>query len=560
MVKARRIACKLLLLGCSKSEDSSQGSESEMGQRKNCVVRIASSFAIASMFGMAFLPATASCGDGENIIPTGRLAIAKTQQSLQMVVTTSQYLTFPQAILKATVQNDAAIQVQASGRNEVLVSALATGVAQIDLLGADEQVYNVQVVVTGDARELQAILAQEFPSATLHVRPIQQAVIISGQVTADEHVEQAVTIAEQYYPTVINRIEVIGVHTIMLQTQVMEVSRTKLQQLGIDWSMGFGNDFVTQSASGLIGTGATTRSLINTGNETLKFGIVDNGNAFFGLLRMLRQKNLAKVMADPTVVAIDGRPASFNSGGEFPIIVPAGLGQVGIEFREFGTRLDFVAKVRGDSRIWLEVRPTISEIDPGRSVTINGTSIPGIRSRFVDTAVELRAGQTLALAGLLQIRTEAESIGLPVLSDVPYLGALFRTNREVQNEVELLIMVTPNFAGAMDSHEVPPGGPGYNSSSPLEQEVYGKGYIEVPPGCGPTGNSPTGNSPMGNCPPNTGKPTLYNSAQYPTGALSGGHAPPGQQRAASPAYSANAGYQSSGPVGAIVPQTIPVRR
>ncbi len=527
-----------------------------MGQRKNRVVRIASSFAIASMFGMAFLPAVAFCGDGENIIPTGRLAIAKTQQSLQMVVTTSQYLTFPQPILKATVQNDAAIQVQASGRNEVLVSALATGVAQIDLLGADEQVYNVQVVVTGDARELQAILAQEFPSATLHVRPIQQAVIISGQVTADEHVEQAVTIAEQYYPTVINRIEVIGVHTIMLQTQVMEVSRTKLQQLGIDWSMGFGNDFVTQSASGLIGTGATTSSLINTGNETLKFGIVDNGNAFFGLLRMLRQKNLAKVMADPTVVAIDGRPASFNSGGEFPIIVPAGLGQVGIEFREFGTRLDFVAKVRGDSRIWLEVRPTISEIDPGRSVTINGTSIPGIRSRFVDTAVELRAGQTLALAGLLQIRTEAESIGLPVLSDIPYLGALFRTNREVQNEVELLIMVTPNFAGAMDAHEVPPGGPGYNSNSPLEQEVYGKGYIEVPPGCGPTGNGP-----MGNCPPNAGNSTLYNSAQSPTGAPSGGLAARGQQRVpAVPTYSANSGSQSSVPGSAAVPRTIPVRR
>ena len=544
-----------------------------MGQRKNRVIRIASSFAIASMFGLSFLPAKANAADNENIIPTGRLAIAKTQESLQMVVTTSQYLTFPQPILKATVQNDAAIQVQASGRNEVLVSALATGVAQIDLLGADEQVYNVQVVVTGDARELQAILSQEFPSATLHVRPIQQAVIISGQVTADEHVEQAVTIAEQYYPTVINRIEVIGVHTIMLQTQVMEVSRTKLQQLGIDWSMNFGNDFVTQSVSGLVGGGATTGALINTGTETAKFGIVDNGNAFFGLLRMLRQKNLAKVMADPTVVAVDGRPASFNSGGEFPIVVPAGLGQVGIQFREFGTRLDFVAKVRGDSRIWLEVRPTISEIDPGRSVTINGTSVPGIRSRFVDTAVELRAGQTLALAGLLQIRTEAESIGLPVLSDVPYLGALFRTNREVQNEVELLILVTPNFAGAMDAHEVPPGGPGYNSTSPLEQEVYGKGYIEVPPGCGPngnyqTGNCQTGNSQTGSGVPNVGQTTLYNSAQSPSGsptnglaARSNGPTARGPQRPpVPPVYSANSGAQSTGTGSATVPKAVPVRR
>lgn len=447
----------------------------------------------------------------ELIIPNGRLAITKAQESLQMVVTTSQYLTFPQPIPLATVQNDAAIQVQATGKNEVLVSAVATGVSQIDLKGEDGTVYNVQVVVTGDARELQAILSQEFPTATLQVRPIQQAVIISGQVTSDDHVAQAVTIAEQYYPTVINRIEVIGVHTIMLQTQVMEVSRTKLRECGIDWSLGFGNDFISSSASGLGGTGAVP-TLASAGSETLKFGIVDNGNQFFGLLRLLRQNNLAKVMADPTVVAIDGRPASFNSGGEFPIIVPAGLGQVAIEFREFGTRLDFVAKVRGDSRIWLEVRPTISEIDPGRSVLINGTSVPGIRSRFVDTAVELKAGQTLALAGLLQIRTESQSVGIPGLADLPYLGAVFRSNREVQNEVELLILVTPNFASPMDCNEVPVGGPGFNSTSPLDKELYLKGYIEVPATCGPNGEA---------CAPSSESASQqYSQAYSPTGAPS----------------------------------------
>ena len=212
-------------------------------------------------------------------------------------------MTFPQPIPLETVQNYAAIQLQATGKNEVLVSAIATGMSQIDLKGEDGTVYNVQVVVTGDARELQAILSQEFPTATLHVRPIQQAVIISGQVTSDDHVAQAVTIAEQYYPNVINRIEVLGVHTIMLQTQVMEVSRTKLRECGIDWSLGFGNDFVSSSVSGLGGTGSVP-NLASAGGETLKFGIVDSGNQFFGLLRLLRRNNLAKVMADPTVVAM----------------------------------------------------------------------------------------------------------------------------------------------------------------------------------------------------------------------------------------------------------------
>ena len=532
-----------------------------MGQKKSYLVRIASTLAVTSCFALGLIPKPANCGDGENIIPTGRLAIAKTQQSLQMVVTTSQYLTFPQAILKATIQNDAAIQVQASGRNEVLVSAVATGVAQIDLLGADDTVYNVQVVVTGDARELKAILTQQFPTATFEITPIQQAVILSGTVTADEHVEQAVTIAEQYYGTVINRIEVIGVHTIMLQTQVMEVSRTKLQQLGIDWSMGFGNDFVTQRASGLIPgvvglipAGESIQPFASTGGETFKFGIINNGNAFFGLLQALREKKLAKLMADPTVVAVDGRPASFNSGGEFPILVPTGLGQPpSVTFKEFGTRLDFVAKVRGDSRIWLEVRPYISEIDPSLTVTINGNTIPGVRHRWVDTAVELRAGQTLALAGLLQMRSETASVGLPVLSDIPYLGALFRSNRESQNEIELLIMVTPNFAGAMDCHEVPPGGPGYNSNAPLGQELMGKGYIEVPPGC-----SPQGSCPPGNCPPSEGA-QLYNNAYVPNGTAATGMAANGQHRTLAPVYSA-AKTQAASPGGVAYPRPAPVRR
>jgi pilus assembly protein CpaC len=508
---------------------------------------------VCSMLAVAF--AGISYAQDNALIPTGRLAITKAQESLQMVVSTSQYLTFPQSIPLATVQNDAAIQVQATGKNEVLVSALATGVAQIDLKGADGSVYNVQVVVTGDARELQAILSQEFPTSTLHARPIQQAVILSGQVSSDEHVEQAVTIAEQYYPTVINRIEVVGVHTIMLQTQVMEVSRTKLREFGIDWSLSFGNDFVTQSASGLVGAGATSSALINAGNESIKFGIVDSGNQFFGLMRMLRQNNLAKVMADPTVVAIDGRPASFNSGGEFPIIVPAGLGQVGIEFREFGTRLDFVAKVRGDSRIWLEVRPTISEIDPGRSVVIGGTSVPGLRSRFVDTAVELKAGQTLALAGLLQIRTESQSIGLPVLSDLPYLGALFRANREVQNEVELLILVTPNFASPMDCHEVPPGGPGFNSGSPLDKELYMNGYIEVPKTCGENCGCPTCTNPNG------GGTVIHNSAAAPSPTQRNNMMARGTSTTQGAVYSASSPHsQPAGPNGLPSSKQSPVRR
>ena len=482
-----------------------------------------------------------TANDGEVIIPSGRIAVAKQQESLQLVVTTSQYLTFPQPIVTATINNPSLLSVQATGKNELLVSALAPGVTQIDAKGLDDSQYNIQVTVVADARELQAILDQHFPKAALKVQPIRDAVIISGQVTSDDHVEQVVAIAEEFYQRVINKIEVIGVHTVMLQTQIMEVSRTKLRNLGIDWAAYFGDDFVGSGGAGLVTSAQTFGNFSTSPGTNFSVGIVDNSNAFYGVIRSLRQNNLAKVLSDPTVVAIDGRPASFNSGGEFPILVPAGLGQVGIEFREYGTRLDFVAKVKGDGRIWLEVRPTISEIDPGRSVSIEGTSVPGLRSRFVDTAVEMRAGQTLALAGLLQTRTEAESTGLIGLADIPYLGALFRTNREIQNEIELLIMVTPNFASAMECEEVPVGGPGFNSDSPLDKELYMKGYIEVPMVDGQAGVG-------ADCPPGLSQTYSQPSSPYETSSPYGQNAPYGQVGAGD--YSAQKPEQNGAPAPA----------
>ncbi|OYW12006.1 MAG: hypothetical protein B7Z55_18700, partial [Planctomycetales bacterium 12-60-4] len=307
-----------------------------------------------------------------------------------------------------------------------------------------------------------------------------------AHVHGDDDVEHVMHIAEQYFTTVINKVTVTGVHTIQLETQVMEVSRTKLKELGIDWAFANGDDAIANTASGLLTAAGTT--FVGTGNQNFTIGVAENGTKFFSSIKALRQNNLVKVLANPTLTAVDGRPASFNVGGEIPIVVPSGLGQVGIQYREYGTRVDYVAKIRGEGRVYLEVRPYVSEIDPTRSVTIQGTSVPGLRSRFLETGVELQAGQTLALGGLLQMRTESLNSGLPFLSDLPYLGALFRTTRELQNEIELLITVTPNFAGPMDAHEVPMGGPGTNTTSPTERELYLKGYIEVPV----TDNCPTG--------------------------------------------------------------------
>ena len=415
-------------------------------------------------------------------ITNSQVAVQETgRQAIQMVVSTSREITADRAFKQVRIQNPNVITaLPLAGGNRLQISAITTGVTQVDLVGADDSVYTIEVMVLGDVRELEAILRQVFPGTHLVVTPIQKGCIISGYVTSDDDVEHVVHIAEQYFPSVINKVTVTGVHTIQLETQVREVSRTKLKELGIDWAFANGDDAIANSASGLLTAAGSTFGA--TGNQNFSIGVAENGTQFFTAIRALRQNNLVKVLANPTLTAVDGRPASFNVGGEIPIVVPSGLGQVGIQYREYGTRVDYVAKIRGEGRVYLEVRPYVSEIDPTRSVTIAGTSVPALRSRFLETGVELQAGQTLALGGLLQMRTESLNSGLPFFSDLPYLGALFRTTRELQNEIELLITVTPNFAGPMDAHEVPMGGPGTNTTSPTERELFLKGYIEVPVG------------------------------------------------------------------------------
>jgi pilus assembly protein CpaC len=189
---------------------------------------------------------------------------------------------------------------------------------------------------------------------------------------------------------------------------------------------------------------------------------------------------LLKIVAEPNLVCVSGRPAFFNVGGEFPIIVPQSLGTVSVQYKKFGTQLDFVPIVLGNNRIRLEVRPRVSEIDPARGVFINGQQVPGLRVREVETGVEMRAGETLAIAGLLQQRTEMRKRGIPFLSDMPVVGVVFRSVKSEVNEIETLILVTPQFVEAMDVCEVPPGGPGLQSCPPNHCQLYCGGLVEVP--------------------------------------------------------------------------------
>ncbi|MFV1964394.1 MAG: type II and III secretion system protein family protein [Pirellulaceae bacterium] len=406
-------------------------------------------------------------------------------QRLEMIVNTSRILTTEHNIPRLLVGNEAIVRAKPISPNQVQISAVKAGFTNLTVWDDKGQEHAIDVLVYGDARELENLLMTEFPDATLRVRPLSASVVISGYVPRAEMVSRIVRMAEDYYPSVINNVTVGGVQQILLHVKIMEVSRTKLRRMGFDWANFNANDSIIQNVGGLIDP--TTYSMIpgaqiaeGMGVETLALGIVNGGNAFFGFLDALRQYNLVKVLAEPTLVTISGRPAVFQSGGEFPIIGPQSLGTVSIEYRQFGTRVDFVPIVLGNGRIRLEVRPQVSELDSTNSVTYGGTTVPGLRTRWVDTAVEMNAGQTLALAGLIQTQVESENRGIPFLADLPWIGAAFRRVEEQNNEIELLILVTPEFVDSLDPLEVPPYGPGQLTTSPQNTDLYFRGYLEVP--------------------------------------------------------------------------------
>jgi pilus assembly protein CpaC len=420
--------------------------------------------------------------------PGVKFKVQGAAERLEMTVNTSRILEFEFDVPKMLVNNPDLVRVIPISPRSVQLSAVKAGVTQVNVWDDKGKVTSIDLVILGDVQELDLILKTEFPEANIRLRPLNSSLFVTGFVPKAEMVPQITRIAQDYFPQIVNNLTVGGVQKVLLHVKVMEVSRTKLRTLGFDWAELNGQSFVSQGVSGLLnGIG-----VVNGGPSTVRFGIVNGNNEFYGFLEALRQNDLAKLVAEPTLTTLNGRPASFNVGGEVPILVPQSLGSVTIQYREFGTQVDFVPIVLGNGMVRLEVRPQITELDNSLSVQLNGTNIPGFRQRRADVGVEMRAGQTLAIAGLIYQRTEAQSRGIPWIADVPWFGAPFRRNTERMNEVELVIMVTPEFAEAMDPAEVPPCGPGQLTTSPTDTELYYRGYLEVPnkncANCNTTGN------------------------------------------------------------------------
>jgi len=412
--------------------------------------------------------------------------VTKPIARLDMAISTSRVLVMKgESIRRVAVTDESIVQATPLAPDQIQITALARGVAQVNLWDRQGRIRTVDVVVKPDPAELQRMLTDAFPEAKLQVRALGEGVHITGDVPRPEMVYEIVAYAQTYFEKVINGLVVRSVQQVALHVKVIEVSRTKLRQLGLDWQFMGDDGVLTQGAAGLFGQDLP----VGTGADTVRFAVFGDVSAFLGYLQALRSQELVKILSEPTLVTMTGQKAKFLSGGSFPIIVPTTFGNSTVEWREYGTQVEFTPIVRGDGTIRIEVNGNVSELDASRGAELGGTRVPGVTERSVETSVELKAGQSLALAGLMQNRVESLNRGVPVLADLPLLGRFFSRVEEKANEVELLVIVTPELIAPLDSHQVPDCGPGQLTVSPSDKELYCYGYLEVP-NCAAIGPAP----------------------------------------------------------------------
>ncbi|MEP1230302.1 MAG: type II and III secretion system protein family protein [Litorimonas sp.] len=300
---------------------------------------------------------------------------------------------------------------------------------------------NVEFNISG----LKKSLFETFPNERIEVRSLAGGLYLSGDVSTENVYKRVEKIAQAFAPDhITNGLDVKDSHQVMLQVRFVEASRNAIKELGIN--------ILTQRNQGPtagIEAGDFSLSAGSTIANAALDGILGGGIGAAALdiqIQALEEKGVIRTLAQPNLVSMSGETASFLAGGEFPIPVPSGLGQVGIEYRKFGVGLAFTPTVLDDGVINLQVAPEVSQLDQASAVNIAGVSVPGLRVRRANTTIELRNSQSFAIAGLLQTTSTNDRNQVPWLSDVPILGSLFSSTSYQESETELVIIVTPYLA------------------------------------------------------------------------------------------------------------------
>lgn len=398
----------------------------------------------------------------------------------------STILTTPWKVVRVAITDPEIANVQVLTPDQILIQGLSIGTTDIILWNEDEtQVMQKKISVVLDVEAFEAMIGELFPSSQLQVTQTGGNLVIRGQHRNAIHVQQLRDYLDKSKIPYIDMTELAGVQQVELQVRVAEVSKSGLRSLGIDWTIA-GNDFI----GGISPGGQLSNSLefapgsitsYEVGSSVTAFGQVTSADLVF-FLDALEENQYVRLLANPTLVALNGEEASFLAGGEYPIPVVQGgsnsNNSITIEYKEYGVRLAFRPTVLGDNTIRLYTAPEVSELSSVGSVTIQGFDVPALTTRRAETTLELRSGQSFAMAGLLKQNVDSSTQSLPMLGDLPVLGPLFRSVSYLEGETELVILVTANLVEPLNIDPKTAPMPGVLHESPNDWELYIDGKLE----------------------------------------------------------------------------------
>jgi len=318
-----------------------------------------------------------------------------------------------------------------------------------------------------------------FPEEQITVTPSRSAIVLSGHVSTEDVQKRAGLIAEAYSKNVVNVLTFgpVGSQEVLLEVKFAEVDRTALTQLGFNiFSTGLANTIGTTTTGqfgSITGAGAITDSFPSppvtapfssslTVNNLLNVFLFRPDLHLGAVIQDLQQKNILQILAEPNLIAVNGKEASFLAGGEFPfpVVQPgSGTNAVTIQFKEFGVRLKFVPVIMPNGNIHLKVQPEVSTLDFANALTISGFTVPALSTRRADTEFELQDGQSFVIAGLMDNRVTSLMSKVPGLGDIPVLGNLFRSRSMQKSNAELMVLCTARRVSASTQNQTPPANP-----------------------------------------------------------------------------------------------------
>lgn len=407
---------------------------------------------------------------------------------INVLVGQSRIINFDRSIGRFSISNPEVAEAVMVSPNQVLVNGKTFG--QVNFIAwdkSDSKFIVFDVFVRANLSLIDSQIRALFPRDDIRLSQANGSVVLSGTVGQPQSAQQADAVVQAAGFKTVNMLQspVTDMTQIQLSVRVAEVSRQKLRELGSSYASANAGTSVFAQGGGPGTLGSLDRN--NPGSLVTDFAgsavnlfLFNTGINTAAFIRAMKTSGALRALAEPNLIAMNGQQASFLAGGEFPVpVVQGGQGgsSVSVQFKEYGVRLNFKPTIIDEDHIRLELEPEVSTIDFANGVRFNGFVIPALRTRRARTGVELRDGQSFALAGLMD-NNETRSISkIPLLGDIPILGNLFKSSSFQKQESELMFIITADLVKPVNRDDLPrmKGIDGLKTGSPLGVEPKGDG-------------------------------------------------------------------------------------